>query len=103
MLEDFCEICEGSEDKEGPGSLLGVGTEGEGEVESLVTVAILSDEEATATAADVHRMMTRKVRCIKVVGYQGVLVSRRLRSQDNLGVVQAGSGRCGGCWLCSHD
>ena len=43
MLEDFCDICEGSEDNEGPGSLLGlgVGTEGEGEVESLVTVAIL--------------------------------------------------------------
>ena len=61
MLEDFCEICEGSEDKEGPGSLLGVGTEGEGEVESLVTVDIMSDEEATATAADVHRMMTRRV------------------------------------------
>ncbi len=55
MLEDFCEICEGSEDKEGPGSLLGVGTGGEGELGSLVTVSILSDEEATdATAADVH-------------------------------------------------
>ena len=41
MLEDFCEICEGSEDKEGPGSwLLGVGTEGEGELGSLVTVSI---------------------------------------------------------------
>ena len=57
MLEDFCEICEGSEDKEGPGSwLLGVWTEGEEELGSLVTVSILSDEtEATdATAADVH-------------------------------------------------
>ena len=54
MLEDFCEICEGSEDKEGPGSwLLGVGTEGEGELGSLVTVSILSDE-TEATAADVH-------------------------------------------------
>ena len=30
-------------------------------MESLVTVDIMSDEEATATAADVHRMMTRRV------------------------------------------
>lgn len=56
VLEDFCDICEGSEDNEGPGPVLGVGTEGEGEVESLVTVAILSDE-VEATAADVHRMI----------------------------------------------
>ena len=91
MLEDFCDICEGSEDNEGPGSLLGVGTEGEGEVESLVTVAILSDE---ATAADVHRMMTRKV-WWKVVGYQGYrLVSRRLRS----GELGCGAGRIRPVW-----
>ena len=67
MLEDFCEICEGSEDKEGPGSLLGVGTWGEGELGSLVTVSILSDEEASASAAAaaVHRMTHKhKVRAV---------------------------------------
>ena len=58
MLEDFCEIWEGSEDKEGPGSFWGVETEGE--VESLFTVSILSDEEASASAAAAVHRMTHK-------------------------------------------
>lgn len=59
-------------------------------------------EEATATAAaTVHRMMTRKhkvgvgvkVEDEGVIGVKEVEVGLRM----NLGVVQAGSGRCGGC------
>ena len=56
--------------------------------------SLLPFYEDEATAADVHRMMTRKV-WWKVVGYQGYrLVSRRLRS----GELGCGAGRIRPVW-----